>query len=284
MNNVRSLERGLEILRSFNFDSVTLTVPDIARRAGMPRSSVYRFLKTLMRSQFIVEFDDNGQRRYAIGPTMLSLARFALGQADLRRVAYPIMRDLAEKVGESVYLSVHQDLSTVCIESIEANTPLRFGQRVGFRCPLYAGTAKTVLAFLEPARRGRIIRRLSFRSLTARTVLDRERLARRLARIQKRGCEISQGEVFEGTKAVGVPIFDPGGEVFAVLTVGAPKARIPRERESEIQSLVTKAAHEITVQIQHTQKGAAVVRRHRPGPSIESTCRPASGSRRPTGM
>src|ERR1700693_1832049 len=109
MNSVRSLERGLEVLRGCGPDTVTPTVHDMARRARMPRSSVYRFIKTLVEHQFIIERDDLQPRRYVIGPAIFDLARVALGHAELSRCAHPIMTNLAERVGESVSLSVRQD-------------------------------------------------------------------------------------------------------------------------------------------------------------------------------
>lgn len=259
MNKVKSLERGLDILRCFGPEAVALTVHDIACRARLPRPSVYRFIKTLVHRQFMVELDeDRQQRRYAIGPAVFGLARIALGDAELRRCAHPIMSSLAEKVGESVYLSVRHGVNAVCVESIETSAPLRFGQRVGFSCPLYAGTAKAILAFLHPERRDLVIRQLRFRPLTSRTIRSRRELLRRLARIQRRGYEISQGEVFEGTKAIGAPVFDERGAAFAILTVGAPEARISADNEARIQDLVLKGAHGITMRL-HRGRPAGVV-------------------------
>jgi DNA-binding IclR family transcriptional regulator len=200
-----------------------------------------------MDHEFIVDLDGVDQRRYAIGPAVLNLARAAFGQAELRRCAYRVMRVIAEKTGETVNLSVRQGSRAICIESIEAEAPLRFGGRLGSMYPLYAGSAKTILAFLEPTLREHLIAALELRPCTTRTVRTRAELVRRLAVIRRRGYEISRGEIVAGTKAVAAPIFEHTGWACAVLSVGAPESRITTRNQRVLVAAVVAGAHEISM-------------------------------------
>jgi IclR family KDG regulon transcriptional repressor len=246
MTPIQSVDRALGILKCFADSTPYLTVQQIASSVRIPRPSVYRFLKTLVDGGFLVEIGQKEQRRYAIGPRILELSKLAFGQAELRRCAQPVMRLLAEKVDESVYLSVRQGMQATCIENIEGISPLRYGGRVGNTYPLYAGSPKVILAFLDPDLREYLIKKIAFKRITSLTISNRDELRRRLALIRRRGFEVSTGEIFSGTRAIGAPIFDESDSPFAVLSVGAPRDRITSKVQNKIGRLVVGAAKEIT--------------------------------------
>jgi DNA-binding IclR family transcriptional regulator len=252
---VKSVDRALAILRAFDHRSSRLTIQEIAARARVPRPSVYRFIKTLMRHDFVVEVDETGQRSYTVGPAILELGRVGMGEGDLRRCAIAVMRMLAEKTGESIYLSVRQGNRAICIEAVDSATPLRYGGRVGFAYPLYAGSPKVILAYLEPSLRDHIIKTLELKPLTRNTIDNRRDLLRRLEEIRRRGYEVSHGEIFAGTKAIAAPILDEDGHALAVLSMGAPEERVPRAKEAAFARIVRQSANEITQRF-HRKPGA----------------------------
>jgi DNA-binding IclR family transcriptional regulator len=245
VSTVKSLERALAILTSFDGRTPTLSIHEIAVRGRLPRPSVYRFIRTLVARGFLVEVDDREQRRYAIGPAILKLSRHEFGPSEIRRRAYPVMQSMSAKTGESVYLTARKGDEAVCIESIQAETPLRVSFDIGHSLPLYAGGARAILAFMDPAMRDRLIARMKFQPLTSRTIRSRGALLRRLVEIQRRGYEVSRGEISLGTVAVSAPILDHAGEAFAVVTVASPEARTSRRAEVVIVDTVLKGAHEI---------------------------------------
>jgi DNA-binding IclR family transcriptional regulator len=250
-NSAKSADRVLNILRCFNEQSESLTFQELVARTRIPRSSIYRFLNQLVRQRFLVELAERDHRVYAIGPTIVALGKIGLGEAMLRRYAYPTMQVIAEKTGESVYLSVRHGDQSVCVENIDAVTPLRYGGRVGYVYPLHAGCSKVILAYLETSLRDHIVENLNFRTLTKSTINSRAKLMRRLATIRQRGYEVSTGEIFPGTKAVGAPIFDSNGSACAVISVGAPEHRINTKREAILGRLVIGGAKEISARVQH---------------------------------
>ena len=246
INAFKSLERALAVLKSFDEASLFMSAQQIAARVGIPRPSVYRFLKTLCDNGFLIEVGDAERRRYAIGSSILELSRLALGQTELRRLARPIMQLVAEKTGESAYLSIRQGAQAVCIENVDAYAPLRYGGRVGNAYPLYAGSPKVILAFLDPKLREHLIDQLDFKPITKYTVTSRKELARRLATIRRRGFEVSNGEMFPETCAIGAPIFDENNNAIAVLSIGAPRSRITPKNRDEIGRDVVTGARDIT--------------------------------------
>src|SRR5262249_46586496 len=88
---VRSADRALDILSCFSEQAESLSLQEIVARTRIPRSSIYRFLKQLVARRFLVELADPDQKVYAIGPTIIRLGKIGLGEAMLRRHAYPTM-------------------------------------------------------------------------------------------------------------------------------------------------------------------------------------------------
>ena len=245
MNAVKSVERALAILKTFDEASPFLSAYEIAARVGIPRPSVYRFLKTLCERGFLVEVGDNDLRSFAIGSSLLSLSKVAFGQGELRRVAQPIMQLMADKSGESTYLSVRHGAHAVCIESFDAQAPLRYGGRVGNTYPLYAGSPKVILAFLDDALRDHLIAGMTLVPITKATITDPGELRRRLSLIRRRGFEISNGEMFPETCAIGAPIFDQNNAAVAVLSIGAPRTRVTAKNKDRLAKIVVEGARAI---------------------------------------
>lgn len=247
MNAVKSVERALAILKTFDETSPFLTAQEIANRIGIPRPSVYRFLKTLCEKGFLVETADSELRRFAIGSSLLALCKVAFGQGELRRVAQPIMQLAALRSNESTYLSVRHGAHAVCIENFDAQAPLRYGGRVGNTYPLYAGSPKVILAFLDDELRNHLIAGMTLAPITKTTITSRDELLRRLGVIRRRGFEISNGEMFPETCAIGAPIFDQNDAVIAVLSIGAPRTRVTAENRDRLARIVMEAARSITM-------------------------------------
>lgn len=275
MTAFKSVERALAILNCFDEHSPAMGAQEIAARTRMPRPSVYRFLKTLVDNGFLVEMDESEQRRYAIGPRVLALAKLAFGQAELRRCAQPVMQLLAEKSNESVYLSVRQGLQAICIENIDATMPLRYGGRVGYAYPLYAGSPKVILAFLDPALRDYLIGQLTLKSITRTTITSKQELNRRLEQIRRRGFEVSDGEMFPDTRAIGAPVFDAAGNPIAVLSVGAPRGRIGPRNQPQLGQAVMQAAEEVTRRFRRLDQNLGDA----DAPAVKSTQRSKAWSR-----
>lgn len=122
---VRSLERGLEVLRAFRPGSALLGNGEIAERTGLSKSTVSRLTQTLLRSGML-QFDAAG-RAYRLAPAVLSLAFAMRTGSRVLEVAAPAMRRLAEAERINVGLAAADRDEMVYLESI------RYSRRVALR-------------------------------------------------------------------------------------------------------------------------------------------------------
>lgn len=96
-NFVQSLERGLAVIRALSVPAPGLTLADVAREAGLTRTSARRFLLTLEEVGYVRSVD----RRFSLTPRVLELGYSFLSSLTLPEIAQPHLRELVERVHES---------------------------------------------------------------------------------------------------------------------------------------------------------------------------------------
>ncbi|MFQ5918406.1 MAG: IclR family transcriptional regulator, partial [Candidatus Binatia bacterium] len=126
---VKSLEKAIRILLSFESNGQSQNISELSEHASIPVTSLYRFLKTFEKHGFI-QIDPDG-KHYQLGWRLFRLGLLSHNSVDLRNVAKPEMERVAEITGESVFLTVRHDNNSVCIESVEGGHRVRLTQRIG---------------------------------------------------------------------------------------------------------------------------------------------------------
>lgn len=115
----RSLERGIEILRSFRPGSELLGNAEIAERTGLSRSTVSRLTQTLVGTGYLEV--DARTRAYRLAPAVLSLAHAMRTGSTPLAIAAPHMRDAAQGKQVNVGLAAADRDEMVYLESIRYN-------------------------------------------------------------------------------------------------------------------------------------------------------------------
>jgi DNA-binding IclR family transcriptional regulator len=132
-----TLERGLAVLQAVaDSESEAPTISDLAVAIGASRAAVYRLLVPLV-ERGLVRREGS---RVRLGLGMLRLAARVLPQ--LRMVAIPVLRSLAEEVGATAHLTVADSDAAQAVAVVEPSwTAYHVAYRVGARHPLQRGAA-----------------------------------------------------------------------------------------------------------------------------------------------
>lgn len=132
-----TLERGLALLHAVaNAEAEAPTVSDLALEIGVSRAAVYRLLVPLEERGLVRRTGS----RVRLGLGVLGLAAQVLPQ--LRAVATPTLRTLAEKVGATAHLTVADADEAQAVAVVEPSwTDYHVAYRVGSRHPLHRGAA-----------------------------------------------------------------------------------------------------------------------------------------------
>jgi DNA-binding IclR family transcriptional regulator len=131
---VTALARGLDVLACFRGGDTALTNQEIALRCKLPRSTVSRLTMTLTKLGYLIHLEDSG--RYRLGTACLALGSSMLARLDVRKIARPMMQELADFAHASVSLGVRDRLSMLYIESCRSSSALALTLDVGSRIPI----------------------------------------------------------------------------------------------------------------------------------------------------
>jgi len=112
---VTALARGLQLLACFRTGESTLSNQELAQRCQLPRSTVSRLAMTLTKLGYLIYVPESG--RYRLGTACLALGSAMLTRLDVRKVARPMMQELAIFCNATVSLGVRDKLSMIYVEN-----------------------------------------------------------------------------------------------------------------------------------------------------------------------
>jgi len=100
---------------------------------------------------------------YKLGIILLNLGNIVSSGLEIRKIALPVMREIAEKTGETVDLNIIQEGKRICIEKVDGKFSLRQFVEIGRRLPLYKGASgKLLLAYLPKEEQKEILYKVKY--------------------------------------------------------------------------------------------------------------------------
>ncbi len=219
------LGRAVLILDSLAQEGV-LGVSEMARRTGLPKTTVHRLVGELARHD-LLEVTDEGIR---LGMRLFEFGQNVPRQRSLKEAALPYMRDLQEATRETVHLAVLDGTEVVYLEILHAAHAPRLPSRVGGRMPAQAtGVGKAILAFSPPA----VVDALISRGLARRTphtIAMPGALRQELGRIAESSVSFDREESVLGIVCTASPVFGKDGEVVAAISLTGWSSRLDAAR------------------------------------------------------
>ncbi len=245
VGQVRSLTRALSLLRHLAESGDGLSLTELSEAAALPASTTHRLLTTLEAERFVRPDPQGGVWRIGVSAFFVGSA-FARNR-DKLTLARPYLRRLMETTGETANLFVESDGEAICIGQIESRHAMRAITGVGGRVSMHSsGAGKALLAAMEPAYRDHLLASLSLSRETQRTITARDRLARELDDIRRRGYAIDDEEHALGLRCIAAPVYDESGWAVAAISISGPSARIPTERLPALGGMVAHVSQEAT--------------------------------------
>jgi DNA-binding IclR family transcriptional regulator len=241
---IHSVLKAIDILNLFTTSEPRLSLAEISRRQGLPKTTAHNLLNTLLYAGFIEKTDDG---RYALGTAIIALSQSVRVNAELRDRAAPLLRRLADACRESAYLCIPDGDRGLYIYAVESPDRLRARTAIGDRTCLHCtSVGKAILSGMSRAEVDALIDRTGLRRFTERTITDHDALHRELDETRARGYAVDRGEHEVGIYCVGAPILDRSGGVIAACSVSGHDARITADRLDEFSTRVVYTAQEIS--------------------------------------
>jgi IclR family transcriptional regulator, KDG regulon repressor len=273
--SVKSLFKMLEVLEAFSSTEPELSVVEIARATGLPRTTVHRIVDSLRTVGFLEQ--DASRDRYRLGLKLFELGGSALMNLPLYREAPPFVDTLAKLSGEDVHLCIFDGVQMVFVNRRSQIAARPHNTIVTMEASPCHSTSvgKAALAFQSEVVIDRVIR-AGLPRFTPNTIVEPKKLKTELAAIRSRGYSIDDCEHEPELRCVGAPIRNSAGRVFAAISASGPARRVTVERVPELAKIVMTHAELLSIRLgyQPVQDGVADGRRAR-GRSGRKPARPA---------
>lgn len=229
----------LQLLELVAFEGPRIT-SELAATAGINRTVAHRLLNTLHARGYV----SRQGKDYALGPILTQMA----SSEDINgilRIARPFMRELADKIGETVVLHrIDGDNAVVIEQAVSEAQVVRVQHREGSRHSLREGASGRALLAWQA---DRIVDRLVAQS-------DRpEELRKNLEATRDAGYAISRDELQLGVVGAAVPLVEAARIVRFSLAVLVPAQRSEKLEAALPALLETRLCIEAQVAVEAAQ-------------------------------
>jgi DNA-binding IclR family transcriptional regulator len=246
--SVKVLEKVIKILNLYTYNEGSFTLDQIAKKAGLSKTTAFRILKTLEKHG-IFKYNEL-EETYNLGLKLMELGGIVYSSLSIRKVASPYLDALAQSLKATILLGIMKDDHLLYIDKRESESIIRVSSYIGLKRPPYYGMlGMTLVAYMSHDQQRKLLQLYPPAKITDKTVVDSEELMRRFDQTRKAGYYMEREEVIDGVMGIGVPIRDFSGNVAAAL--GASMAefqvneRITRRAIKELTGASTSISKEL---------------------------------------
>ncbi|HEV2527526.1 MAG TPA: IclR family transcriptional regulator [Thermomicrobiales bacterium] len=248
-SSVKSAARSLDLLELFAEARDDLSLNDVCRQTGWPKSSALHLLRTLRDRDYLA--DGVQERTYRLGPRVARLGGAYLQRVDVVREGLPVIRDVSRRCDETVHLAALQGQMVQYLAKEEGSSHMRMVSAIGSTLPAHTtGVGKMLLSALPADQLERLYppgEQLT--GLTETTITDRDALFATLREIAKRGYARDHGESTMGLECIAAPIRDASGAVVAAISVSVPQPRFTPDREPFLLATILSGAEALSTRL-----------------------------------
>lgn len=209
-HKVHAVEKAIALLDCFWREKRPMTLTELSRMTGWPKSTVHNLLASMMDSAVVEQSAADG--KYRLGLHLFEYGCTISEHWNVVKLARPHLNALVARTGESAYLASLNVDTLLIVDSAEPNNVFRVASTVGTRLPLHCTSqGKAILAYDDPANVRRLLKRAGMKSYTMHTLKTVEAYLAQLEEIRRTGIATEYEEYHNGMCAFAAPVFDHEG-------------------------------------------------------------------------
>jgi IclR family KDG regulon transcriptional repressor len=245
---IQSVSHALDVLEEFQGDVDELGVTELSKKLKLHKNNVFRILATLQSRSYIEQ--NKANENYRLGVRCLELGQTFIHQRGMLKQAKPVLQELAEKTGETSYVSIMRENEVVYLDSVESETTVRVVSRLGLHMPIHATAAGKALVAFESEEDLRKRFGEELKGYTGKTIRTIEELLRDLEGVREKGYATDLEEFEEGLRCIASPIRDYTRKVIGAISVSGPAHRLPDEKiQTTFGSEVVRLGRELSTRL-----------------------------------
>lgn len=246
-NGIQSINVGFSILDVLLKSPRPLPLKEISERSGLKASKIHPYLVSFSNLNIVEQNQNTGF--YSLGNYCLKLGLGYLDQVELMAVCKPVMQELANDLGHTVFLGVWGNRGPTIINRVDgAFSQTIFDLRIGSVLPLLSSAlGKNFAAHLpETTINPMLIEEIQLNGNNSSFPNDLATIQKMLKSIREDGISQSRGGILSDYTAISVPIFDFSSTIIAGLTIMGRINRLDDRVDGNASRLLRNAGKNIS--------------------------------------
>jgi DNA-binding IclR family transcriptional regulator len=256
---IQVIERMMKLLDALAGSTNAVSLKELAASTTLHPSTAHRILNDMVVGRFVDRGEQPGT--YRLGMRLLELGNLVKARLSVREAAIESMRELHQRTGQTVNLSVRQGDEIIYVERAYSE---RSGMQVvrarRWRAPLHlTSSGKLFLAADDPRLVRAYATRTGLAGHTRNSITDLTKLERELSLVRARGYARDNEELELGVRCIAASVRDDSERIVAGLSLSAPAERMNDDWASDLLA----AAQQISQQLGYVagaESGASTAR------------------------
>lgn len=189
---MNSIDRTIQVLNCLSKTDGNLGLAVISPRITIPKNTVNRILKILMKYPLFGKYPVTSEYRLAI--QLLRYSHSFYSSFDLREYPKDILKKISVDTGLAAFLSIWQDGNELCIDSVTSSHKpgsrdlfVEAGKIMPYHC---TASSKILLACQSPEETPIVVKQTKLKRYTSRTIVDSQNPIEHFRKIRTKGYTI----------------------------------------------------------------------------------------------
>jgi len=251
MVQVNKTVQSISILNYMLLKQCPCSISNIERDLGIGKVGVYRILKSLEKTGWVVQESDS--EKYKFGDMLKEFCCLVFSQMEITKISLPYLYEISHTTGETAALSLRIGLERIFIQEIPGRNEIHRVMPLGQRFPLWISSAgKAMLAFLDKAEIEQVLddaRKSGAKILASGKIFNLDDLQADIKAIRKSGYAITSAERVSNLRSVSAPIFNAQKRVLGAISISGQIPRFTLEMAQMYSAVATNTANKISAEL-----------------------------------
>ncbi len=220
----------------------------LARQTNLERPTIHRLLRGLIHEGLVDQ--DPSTKHYRLGHLVFELGLAATPQFNLQQLCEPALMRIAERTGDTVFLSARSGNDAVCLDRKEGSFPIKtLVVDTGNRRPLGVGAGGGALLMALPEEKVEEILTANAEHFSRYANLKVQDVREMIEHARQTGYAFNDHQVTAGAMSIGLPLTDLDGLPVGAISIGAINSRMEPQRRQELVAVLRREVKELEQQI-----------------------------------
>lgn len=239
----RTASRVVDILELVADHPTGMTLSEISRSLGIPKSSLHPLVTTLANRKYLRH--NSREERYYPGESLFVYGNKFINNVDILEQIRKVLLSVNQQINETLYFGVLSNLDVLYLIKMDTFSQFRVISNPGNKLPAYStGYGKALLSQFTPEQIREFYPEGALRPITSHTLRTVDELNIQLEGIRQTGFSYEKEESTIGIRCVATYI-KVYGQVLAGVSIAVPLFRYTSEREVQFKTLLMEAKSKI---------------------------------------